>query len=47
MFTIKRRQTYWEAWVNGDLVHWDEDIEAVLDYLRENIDDIMEEYFES
>jgi len=40
MIEIKKRNNIWEAYVNGGLLHYDESLEALLNYLARHGEDI-------
>ena len=45
MIEIKQRNGIWEAYVDGGLYRYNEDLEALLQYLARNTEDIKEYMF--
>jgi hypothetical protein len=43
MIEIKKRNGNWEAYVNGGLFHWSEDLDELLRYLIRHSEDLSEE----
>jgi len=43
MIEVTKRNEFWELYVDGGLLTWDEDIEVVVNYLHGHIDDIKQE----
>lgn len=46
MIEIKQRNGIWEAYVDGGLFHYDNDLGALLEYLARNVEDIKAEFYE-
>lgn len=46
MIEIKKRNGIWEAYVDGGLFHWSDELEDVLEYLYRNVDNVKDEFFE-
>lgn len=40
MIEISKRNGFWEAYVNGSLLHYSESLESLLNYLAGNGEDI-------
>ena len=45
MIEIKQCNGIWEAYVDGDLFHWCDDLEAMLLYLARNVRNFKNEFF--
>ncbi len=46
MIEIEKRNGTWEAYVDGGLFHWSEDLETLLEYLARNVESIKSEFYE-
>lgn len=46
MIEIKKRNGVWEAYVDGGLFHYDEDLGLLIQYLARNVVNIKEEFYE-
>ena len=46
MIEIKKRNGVWEAYVDGGLFHYDDDLESLLQYLARNVENIKDEFYE-
>lgn len=43
MIEIKKRNGNWEAYIDGGLIHYDESLECLLNYLARNGEDIEQQ----
>lgn len=46
MIEIKKRNDYWEAYVDGGLYHYSEDLQSLLEYLARHAEDIEENMYQ-
>lgn len=46
MIKIKRRNGIWEAYVDGGLFHYCDDLGELLQYLANNVENIKDEFYE-
>lgn len=46
MIEIKQRNGIWEAYVDGGLFHYCDDLESLLQYLANNVENIKDEFYE-
>ncbi|WP_163628505.1 hypothetical protein [Paludibacter sp. 221] len=46
MIEIKQRNGMWEAYVDGALFHYDGDLEMLLYFLSQNVENIKNEFYE-
>jgi hypothetical protein len=46
MIEIKKRNGIWEAYVDGGLFHYDNDLGLLLEYLARNAESIKNEFYE-
>ena len=46
MIEIKQRNGIWEAFVDGGLFHWCDDLGELLEYLSRNVENIKNEFYE-
>ena|GEM_PF-3353460 len=46
MIEIKKRNAIWEAYVDGGLFYYNDDLGVLLQYLARNVEGVMDEFYE-
>lgn len=46
MIEIKQRNGIWEAYVDGGLFHYDNDLGSLFEYLARNVENVKDEFYE-